>query len=114
AGAGADDGHPFSGEVIVMVPARTVDLVAPVAVETTDVRPFVVEQRPGRQHDGAGPESSACHGGHAPHALVFVEVEVVDLAAELNAPPQVECVDHALDVFADLTGRRVRSRPVRV
>ena len=115
AGAGADDRDPLAGEVVVVVPAGAVDLVALDSVS--------IPRMSGQLVSGSGPEASTtvrarnrlrCPWSTRPHALVFVEVEPVDLDAELDAPAQVECVDHVLDVLADLTGRGVGPRPVRV
>ena len=114
AGAGADDGDPLAGEVVVVIPARAVDLVALVGVETADVGQLVVGQRPGRQHHGAGAVALAAVGRDRPDAVGLVELEAVDLDAELDAPAQVEVVDQVLDVTADLAGGRVGPRPGRV
>ena len=114
AGAGADDRDPLAGEVVVVVPAGTVDLVPAVGVDAADVGEAGVRQRPGRQDDGAGPKTLAGGRGCGPHAGVLVERQPGDLLAEPDVAADVEPGGHVLEVPADLVGRRVRSRPRRV
>jgi hypothetical protein len=109
--AGADHGDPLAGEVVVVVPAGTVDLVAFIRVEAADVGPFVVRQRPGCHHHGAGLELLAAFGLQSPDALGFVEDQLVDLHSELDLRFQAGIADHVLDVAADLVSWGVGPRP---
>jgi hypothetical protein len=112
--AGADDGHPLTGEVVVVVPVGAVDHLAFVRVDATDVGQLVVRQRAGGKHHGPRAEALATGGGHRPHALAVIEGQAVDFDSELDAATQVELVDHALDVSTDLIGGGVGARPGRV
>lgn len=70
AGTRADHRHALAGEVVIVIPVRTVDLVAFVGVESADVGPLVVRQGTGGQHHGAGLKSLAAGGFtvHTPSA----------------------------------------------
>ena len=111
AGAGADDRDPLAGEVVVVVPPGTVDLVPAVGIDAADVGEAGVGQRPGRQYDGAGPKALAGGRGCGPHAGVVVERQPGDFLAEPNVAADVESGGHVLDVAADFVGRRVGPRP---
>ena len=84
AGAGADDTDPLSGEVVILVPAGTVNLVALVGVDAPDVGEAGVGQRPGRQDHRAGAKTLAAGRGCGPGAGVLVEGQSGDFVAELE------------------------------
>ncbi len=113
-GAGADDGDSLAGEVVVVVPAGAVDLVAPIGVQAADVGQLVVGQRAGGQHDGACSEPFAPVRLYRPHAFSVVELSPVTSTPNWILAMQAEVVDHVLDVAADLAGGRVGARPGRV
>jgi hypothetical protein len=74
----------------------------------------VVGQWAGCQHNSAGLKAFAGLCVYGPDTGLFVELETVDLYAELDPASDVELVAHILDVAADLVGGGVGPRPRRV
>jgi hypothetical protein len=109
AGAGADHGDPFAGEIVVGIPAGAVDLVALEAVQAADVGEAGVRQRARGQHDGAGTKTLAVLGRCGPHAGVLVERQPIDLVFESDMTTDVEFRGHLLDVPVDLRRGGVRT-----
>ncbi|SKV31435.1 Uncharacterised protein [Mycobacteroides abscessus subsp. abscessus] len=113
-GSGTDHRDMLTAHLVVMVPARTVNLVPGVAVEPTDIGPADIGQRSGCHH-GATPGEDLTGGGiGGPHPGAVVECQPGDIDTEFDEASQLVFVDHALDIAEDLRAARVRPGPLRV
>ena len=102
AGTGTDYGDSFAREVVVVIPARAVNLVSLIAVQAAHVGEADVRQRAGGQDDRAGTKSFAILGLGRPHTAALVEGQVADLMVEPDVATDVELGRHVFEVTTDL------------
>ena len=114
AGAGADHRHALSGEVVVVVPARAVNLLALELLQAFDVREAGVGQRPLGHHRGAAAHHLAFFQRGFPQAGFLLERQIGDVAVEANVFFQIEFVHQIVDVIENLVAAGKAARPLRV
>src|SRR5581483_2273275 len=112
-GAGADDGHPLAGEVVVVAPAGGVEHRALEPVDARQRRNGRFGQRAGGRDEDVGLEV-AVRGLHPPAALGLAPGGGDDLVVEPDVGPDAEVAGHPLQVGLDLGLGRERPAPVGV
>ena len=111
---GADHRDALAGHRVVVVPARRMQALSLEVVQTRDVRPARLAQRPGAAHEEARAQGVSAFGGQLPVAAGFVEARLGDARAEADVREQPEARGYPLHVGLDLGCAGETAGPVRV
>jgi hypothetical protein len=112
--AGADDAHPLAGEVVLVLPARRVELRAREVVEAGPVGVAGRVEEPDRADEHVADELLAGVEPHRPLVGALVPHGLVDRGVEAQVPPEVVVVEDLLQVRLELGLAGVGAGPVVV
>ena len=83
-GAGADDRHFLVREIVIVIPAGTVNLVALEIFDARNRREATIGQRPLGHHRSTAGKLFTFIGGRGPDALLFIEGQVFHVFLETD------------------------------